>query len=90
MVHRALIPHDQPPTVIHPPEATLHLPTVAIVGSRADRPPTPGTLPAPTRERGNGGLDAPATQIAAELPAIIGFTRHQLLRACPQGLLLGQ
>ena len=84
MVYRALIPYDQPPIIIHPPEAALHLPTVAIVGPSADRPPTLGTRPVPARERGNGGLDTPAAQIATEGLAVIGFIRDQLLRACPR------
>jgi hypothetical protein len=84
MVHRALIPHDQPPIVIHPPEAALHLPTVTVVRSRANRSPTLGPLPVPTRERGERGLDAPVAQIAAELPAILGFIRHERLRPRPR------
>jgi hypothetical protein len=84
MVHRALIPHHQPPIVIHPPKAAFHLPTVTVVGARADRPPALGPLPGPPHKRGNRGLDAPAAQIAAELLAVIGFIRHQLLGACPR------
>jgi hypothetical protein len=84
MVHRALITHDQPPIVIHPPAAALHLPTMTVVRSRADRPPTLRTLPESARTRRDGGLDASVAQIAAELPATIGFVRHELFRACPR------
>lgn len=83
MDHRALIPHNQPPLVSHPPEAAFHLPAAAIVGPCADRPPTLGPLPGPPNTGGNGGLDAPAAQAATELLAVIGFIRHQLLGACP-------
>jgi hypothetical protein len=83
MVYRALIPHDQPSVVIHPREAPSHVPTAAVVGPRADRPPALGTPPALARARGDGGLAAPAAQRAAELPAVAGFIRDQPLRACP-------
>jgi hypothetical protein len=46
-----------------------------------------GILPEAARKRGDGGLDALAAQIAAELQAIIGFVRHELPRAGPRAAL---
>jgi hypothetical protein len=84
MVHGTLIPHHQTPIVIHPPEAAFHLPAVAVVGARANRPPAFGKPPGPPGERWNSGLNTSAVQIAAELPAIISFIRHELLWARPR------
>src|SRR5688572_6372377 len=85
MLHRALIPHHQPPIIIHPPEAAFDLPPVAVVGPCTNRPPALGTLPGAPSERGNRRLDASPAQIPAEGVAIIGSIRDQLLgpRAWP-------
>jgi hypothetical protein len=41
-------------------------------------------LPGPSRERRDGRLDPSAAQRAAKLPAIVGFSRYELLRVCPR------
>jgi hypothetical protein len=81
MVHGALVPHDQPSIIIHPPKAAFYLPPVAVVGPRVNRSPTLGTLPGPPRERGNRRLYASPAQIPTEAPAIVGSVRDQLRRA---------
>jgi len=84
MLRRAFVAHDQSPAVVHPCKAAFDLPTVTVIGPRADRPPAFGALPGAPRERRNRGLDTPAAQRMAKPPAIIGFIRHEFLRACPR------
>ena len=80
MLYRALIPRNQPSIIIHPGKAAFYLPPIAVVGPCANRPPALGTLPGPSSERGNRGLDAASAQIPAEGLAIVGSVRDQLLR----------
>jgi hypothetical protein len=58
MLHRSFVAHDQPPTVIHPPETAFDFPALAITRPRSDGTPAP--RPAPPAFNGrNGRLDAP-------------------------------
>jgi hypothetical protein len=79
MFEMALIAHDQPPTVIHPPEAPLHVPAVMVVGARMNRAPTLGMAPWPADKRGDRGLDTPPTHIPAEGLIIVGSIGDQCL-----------
>jgi hypothetical protein len=79
MFEAPLIAHDQPPTVIHPPEAALHFPAVTVVRTCTDRVPALGMAPWPACKRGDSRLDAPPTQIPAEGLTIVGSISDQFL-----------
>jgi hypothetical protein len=84
MLHRPFVPHHQPPVVVHPSEAPLDFPALAIARAGADRTSMSRALAVSARERGNRGFDTPPPQSATEGPAVIHLVRHQLLRACPR------
>lgn len=81
MLDIALVAHDQPSTIVHPREASRHLPAVAITGAGSDRPPAFGTLPTACHRR-DSGLDAAPSQLLAEGLAVIGLVCDQFLGPC--------
>jgi hypothetical protein len=82
MLDIAFIAHDHAPIVIHPPEASLDLPPMALVGASADRPSMLGTTPVTAHERRNPGLEAPSPQMLPEGPAIIRLVHDRLPGLC--------
>lgn len=74
-----LTAHDRSPTVIHPAEASLDLPSMAVVGASADRPFMSGMTPVTAHERRHRGLDVPPAQMVAGNLAVIRLARDE----CP-------
>jgi hypothetical protein len=79
MLDIAFIAPDQPPTIVHPRQAPLHLPAVAVTGARPNGPSACGALPTACHRR-HGGLDAAPSPLSAAGLAVIGLVRDQLLR----------
>jgi hypothetical protein len=71
VLDRALVARDQPPTIVHPCEASLHLPAVAIIGAGSNRPPACGTPPTACHRR-DGRRDAAPSQLLAQGLAVVG------------------
>jgi hypothetical protein len=82
MLHRAVVAHDQPAAVIHPAKAALDFPALAITRPRFDRAPALRTAPLVPLKGRDGRLDTPVAQALTKVMAVVGFVRHQLLRAC--------
>ena len=81
MLDTTRIAHDQPPTIAHPRETPLHLPTAAVTRACAERPPAFRPSPVALNHR-DGGLDAPPSPLLAEGLTIIPLIGDYLLRAC--------
>ena len=82
MLHRTLVAYHQPPRVVPPAAAALHLPALAVAGAGAEGPATFGPFSGPAHPWRNRGLEAPPPPIAAEGLPIVGLVRHQLLGTC--------
>src|ERR671914_150516 len=81
MLDRSFVAHDQAPTVIHPAKAAFDFPALAIARTNFDRAPAFRLAPLTALNRRDRRLDPSAAQSLAKLIAIVGFVRHQLLRA---------
>jgi hypothetical protein len=82
MLDVALIAHDQSPMIIYPAEASLDLPSMAVVGASADRSSMLGTTPVTAHERRHRGLDAPPAQMLAEDSAVIRLALDEFPGPC--------
>jgi hypothetical protein len=81
MLHRSFVAHDQAAAVIHPAKAALDFPALAIARPRVDRTPALRLASLAALNGRDGRLDAPSAQSLTKRMAVVGFVRHQLLRA---------
>jgi hypothetical protein len=88
MLDISLIAHDQPPIISHPTKASLALPSMAVVGARADRSALLGTTPVTAHECRNPWLDAPPMQVLAEGSAVIRLVHDRLPGPCARATSL--
>ena len=81
MLDVVLIAHDQPATIVHPREAPLHLPAVAVTRAGSYRPPALRPVPA-ALNNGIRGLDPAPSQLLAKDLVVIPSVSDQPLGPC--------
>jgi hypothetical protein len=87
MRHKSFVAHNQAPAVVHPRKTASDFPALTITGPRLNWAPAlrPASLAALNGR--DGRLHASAAQSLAKVLAVVGFVRHQLLRACTRSAL---